>query len=97
MADTSLVPSSYRYHSSHHNHHQLERVRPSSVQMASTPDTAQKVEINKQKASEENNTNAVPQLGALEEDDEFEEFEVDGECTSTRIRKRREIEHPLTL
>ncbi|TIA88949.1 hypothetical protein E3P81_03195 [Wallemia ichthyophaga] len=36
---------------------------------------ALKVEINKQKANEE--TNSVPQLGALEEDDEFEEFEVD--------------------
>lgn len=41
-------------------------------------DVTQKVEINKQKANEE--TNSVPQLGALEEDDEFEEFEVDGEC-----------------
>ncbi|EOQ99110.1 26S proteasome complex subunit SEM1 [Wallemia ichthyophaga EXF-994] len=38
-------------------------------------DVTQKVEINKQKANEE--TNSVPQLGALEEDDEFEEFEVD--------------------
>lgn len=43
-----------------------------------TPDITQKVEINKQKANEEQN--AIPQLGALEEDDEFEEFEVDGGC-----------------
>lgn len=38
------------------------------------------VDVNEQQKEQQtqNNNNNVPQLGALEEDDEFEEFEVEG-------------------
>lgn len=52
--------------------------------MASTTDTKQKDEVSTEATSDQAK---LPQLGALEEDDEFEEFPVAGARLSNRVTR----------